>query len=87
MKKIKDPRVARRLRIKRGLKKKIFGTTQKPRLSVFRSNTSIYAQIIDDVQGRTLVGFSSRNKSLIHEKLPKTEISRLVGKKITSRYN
>ncbi|MCM8824093.1 MAG: 50S ribosomal protein L18 [Candidatus Omnitrophica bacterium] len=85
MKKIKDPRVLRRLRIKKGLKKKILGTPQRPRLSVFRSNTSIYAQIIDDVQGKTLVGFSSRNKALINEKLPKTEISRLVGKKLAEK--
>lgn len=85
MKKIKDPRVARRLRIKRGLKKKIFGTTEKPRLSVFRSNTSIYAQIIDDIQRKTLVGCSSRNKAFANQKLTKTEVSRLVGKMLAEK--
>jgi large subunit ribosomal protein L18 len=85
MKKIKDPRVARRLRIKRGLRKRIFGTSERPRLSVFRSNTSIYAQIIDDVQGRTIVGFSSRNKALQGQKLTKTEVSRIVGKMLAEK--
>ncbi|HEX8041900.1 MAG TPA: 50S ribosomal protein L18, partial [Chryseosolibacter sp.] len=44
----------RRERIKLGVRKKINGTHERPRLSVFRSNTGIYAQIIDDVKGVTL---------------------------------
>lgn len=85
MKKVKDNKVARRLRIKRGLRKRIFGTPERPRLSVFRSNTSIYAQIIDDVQGKTLVGFSSKNKSIAGQKITKTEQSRLVGKMLAQK--
>ncbi len=49
----------RRLRIKRGVRRKVFGTAEKPRLSVFKSNKGIYAQIIDDVQGHTLASASS----------------------------
>ena len=49
----------RRERIKMGVRKKISGTNDRPRLSVFRSNTGIYAQIIDDVKGVTLASASS----------------------------
>ena len=50
---------ARRLRIRRGIRNKISGTADRPRLSVFKSNKGIYAQIIDDVQGHTLASASS----------------------------
>lgn len=49
----------RRLRIKRSIRKKVTGTQSRPRLSVFRSNKCIYAQIIDDVDGKTLANASS----------------------------
>ncbi|TAE40491.1 MAG: 50S ribosomal protein L18 [Runella slithyformis] len=49
----------RRERIKRRIKKKIAGTSERPRLSVFRSNSRLYAQIIDDSIGKTLVSTSS----------------------------
>ena len=49
----------RRLRIKRSIRNKISGTSERPRLSVFRSNKNIYAQIIDDLSGRTLAAVSS----------------------------
>jgi large subunit ribosomal protein L18 len=49
----------RRVKIKKGIRGKISGTAQRPRLSVFRSNTAIYAQLIDDVAGKTLVSASS----------------------------
>jgi large subunit ribosomal protein L18 len=49
----------RRTRVKRGIRKKIFGTSERPRLSVFRSNKNIYAQLIDDLNGRTLVAANS----------------------------
>ncbi|KUG06486.1 50S ribosomal protein L18 [Solirubrum puertoriconensis] len=51
----------RRLRIKRHIRTKVSGTAERPRLSVFRSNKGIYAQIIDDTAGRTLVAASSKN--------------------------
>jgi len=52
------------LRRKYHVRKKVFGTPDKPRLSVFRSNRHIYAQIIDDVVGATLVSASTKTKSL-----------------------
>ena len=51
------------------MRKKVFGTSERPRLSVFRSNKHIYAQIIDDVGGATLVSMSTRAKGL-REQLP-----------------
>jgi len=49
----------RRLRVKRGIRGKIGGTPERPRLTVFRSNRHIYAQLIDDRDGQTLVAASS----------------------------
>jgi len=49
----------RRAKIKRRIRKKVFGTTAVPRLSVFRSNKQIYAQIIDDTTGKTLASAGS----------------------------
>ncbi len=49
----------RRIRIKRRIRKNISGTTASPRLSVFRSNKSIYAQVINDEDGKTIVSASS----------------------------
>lgn len=54
----------RRLRIRYRIRKIVTGTATKPRLSVFRSNKEIYAQLIDDVNGVTLVAASSRDKGL-----------------------
>lgn len=50
----------RRVRVKRGIRKKILGTTERPRLSVFRSNRHIYAQLIDDLNGVTVAAASSQ---------------------------
>ncbi|MEQ8244736.1 50S ribosomal protein L18 [Fulvivirga sp.] len=52
-------KINRRLRIKRGIRNKIAGTQEKPRLSIFKSNKGIYAQIIDDSNGHTLTAASS----------------------------
>ncbi len=70
----------RRLRIKRRIRKRISGTTERPRLTVFRSNTDIYVQLIDDSKGVTLAAASSLVKD-IKEKtsINKTEQARLVG--------
>jgi len=69
----------RRQRIKYTIRKKISGTAVKPRLSIFRSNTEIYAQLIDDVNGNTLASASSRQKDVVAQKTNKTEKSKLVG--------
>jgi large subunit ribosomal protein L18 len=52
-------KIKRKLRIKRGIRSKIQGTTNRPRLSVFKSNKGIYAQIIDDSKGHTMTAASS----------------------------
>jgi len=69
------------------VRKKVFGTPERPRLVVFRSNKHIYVQIIDDVAGHTLVAASTLDKEL-RDKLDKTwtkeaarEVGRLVGKR------
>ena len=68
---IKRPNTnAQRLKRHKRVRGKISGTPERPRLNVFRSNTNIYAQVIDDVTGKTLVSASSLEKgfelSLIH---------------------
>lgn len=73
----------KRLRIKRRVRGKISGTAELPRLSVYKSNKEIYAQIIDDASGTTLVSASSREKGI--EKGTKTEMSAAVGKKIAEK--
>jgi large subunit ribosomal protein L18 len=70
----------RRKRIKNRIRKIVSGTGSQPRLSVFRSNKEIYAQIIDDVTGKTICAASSRDKSINSEKGTKSEIAALVGK-------
>ncbi|MDR1877307.1 MAG: 50S ribosomal protein L18 [Flavobacteriaceae bacterium] len=75
----------KRIRVKRRVRKNIFGTAEKPRLSVYRSNKEIYAQLIDDNSGKTLAFASSREKEVVGEKGTKTEISTLVGKKLAEK--
>ncbi len=76
-------KVTRRERIKRGIRKSLEGTSQRPRLSVFRSNRAIYAQIIDDSKGHTLVSVSSTEI----DKKAKLGVatSKSVGKKVAEK--
>jgi large subunit ribosomal protein L18 len=69
----------KRQKIRYRIRKKISGSADKPRLSVFRSNNEIYVQLIDDLQGRTLAAASSRDKDIAAQKTTKTEKSKLVG--------
>ena len=71
-------KVERRLRIKRRIRKVVSGTADCPRLSVFRSNMQISAQLIDDTVGKTLVSVSSLSKD-IASKGTKLEIAAAVG--------
>jgi large subunit ribosomal protein L18 len=64
-------KLERRQKIRYNIRKKIAGTTQKPRLSVFRSNVDIYAQLIDDDNGVTLAAASSREKDIAARKCRK----------------
>jgi large subunit ribosomal protein L18 len=66
----------RRIRIKRSIRGKVSGTPECPRLSVFRSNKQIYAQVIDDTKGNTLAAASSLK---ITEKATKKEVAAKVG--------
>jgi large subunit ribosomal protein L18 len=72
-------KVIRRQKIKFGIRKKISGTKQKPRLSVFRSNNDIYVQLIDDDGSQTLAAASSRDKDIVAQKGNKVDKSKLVG--------
>ena len=58
--KYKNPKEAARVRRKKGIRKKVFGTPERPRLSVYRSNKHIYAQVIDDTTGQTLASASTQ---------------------------
>ena len=75
----------RRSRIKNRIRKIITGTKTNPRLSVFRSNKEIYAQIINDETGETLAAASSRDKDLTGKGSSKTEQAGLVGKLIAEK--
>ncbi len=75
----------RRERIHKRIRKVSFGTAERPRMSVFRSNKEIYAQLIDDAQGITLVAASSRDKELSKAKGTKSEIATQVGKAIAEK--
>lgn len=74
-----------RQKIKYRIRKKISGVAAKPRLSVFRSNSDIYAQLIDDNNGVTLAAASSREKDIVAQKAPKIEKSKLVGAAIARK--
>ncbi|MBC7382574.1 MAG: 50S ribosomal protein L18 [Bacteroidia bacterium] len=72
----------RRKKIRARIRSRVAGTAQKPRLSVFRSNKYIYAQLIDDLTGKTLVATSSRS---ISDKATNVEVSALVGKALAEK--
>lgn len=76
-------KASRKLRIKRGIRNKIKGTAQRPRLSVYKSNTAIYGQLIDDVNGQTLSTSSSRE--LGDFKNINIERSKEAGKKLAEK--
>jgi large subunit ribosomal protein L18 len=78
-------KMQRRQKIRFNIRRKVSGTAQKPRLSVFRSNTEIYAQLIDDVNGFTLASASSKDKVIAAQKVTKSEKSKLVGQAIAQK--
>jgi large subunit ribosomal protein L18 len=83
-----NPKVksTRRQNIRFRIRRKIGeGTAQKPRLSVFRSNTEIYAQLIDDANGVTLASASSKDKDIKAQKGNKVEKSKMVGAAIARK--
>jgi large subunit ribosomal protein L18 len=82
-----DAKVTSRLRRKRSIRKRLSGTGQRPRLSVYRSSKHIYAQVVDDVTGTTLVSASTQSpelkESLVGKK--KSEHATLVGQLIAKK--
>ena len=76
-------KLKRRAKIKRRIRKNIFGTSNTPRLCVFRSNKQIYAQIIDDTCGKTLVSASTINNKAA--KGTKVEQAAIIGKEVAEK--
>jgi len=80
-----------RLKRKKRIRRKVWGTSEKPRLVVFRSAKHVYVQLIDDTSGKTLTGVSTLTKDIrdtladIRKKEGKVGVSKLVGKAIAER--
>ncbi len=75
----------RRSRIRMRIRKVVYGTNERPRLSVFRSNKDIYVQLIDDLHGMTILAASSRNPEIADQKLTRTEQARKVGQLVAQK--
>ncbi len=87
---IQELKKKRRIRRKAHIRKRISGTAERPRLTVFRSNLHIYAQIIDDVANKTVVSASSLEKDIMAQIKPemnKTQQSVLVGTELAKKAN
>ena len=82
---MKIDKVYRRNRIRNRIRKVVKGTNERPRLAVYRSNNEIYAQLIDDLNHKTLLAYSSLNKDVSSQKIKKIEKSKLVGKTIAQK--
>jgi len=79
-------KLERRTRIRMRIRKKISGSTEKPRLAVFRSNKQIYVQVIDDLTGATILSASSKEKDIAAKTgIKKTEQAAFVGKLLAAR--
>ncbi len=75
-------KLKRRKRIKKGIRRRIAGTAEMPRISVFKSNRAIYAQLVDDVKGHTLTSVSSAE---LGKKAVNIDVSKEVGKKFAEK--
>jgi large subunit ribosomal protein L18 len=80
-----NTKVIRRQKIRYRIRKKVGGTAQTPRLSVFRSNKDIYVQLIDDTNGTTLASASSRDKDIVAQKGTKSDKSKMVGAALATK--
>ncbi|MEQ1552555.1 MAG: 50S ribosomal protein L18 [Ferruginibacter sp.] len=74
-----------RQKIRFRIRKKVNGTASMPRLTVFRSNSDIYAQLINDETGTTIAGASSKQKDIAAQKAPKVDKSKMVGESIAKK--
>ena len=75
----------RRKRIHFRVRNKIKGTAERPRVSVFRSNNEIYCQLVDDINGHTIVSASSREKAFREAAVKKVDKAKLIGKALAER--
>jgi large subunit ribosomal protein L18 len=80
-----DNKLIRRQKIKYRIRKKVSGSAARPRLSVYRSNTDLYLQLIDDLEGKTLAAASTKDKDIKAQSGTKTEKSKLVGAAISRK--
>jgi len=80
-----NTKLEQRQKIRYRIRKKVAGTAEKPRLAIFRSNSDIYAQLIDDTKGFTLAAASSRDKDISAQKITKVEKSKLVGQAVARK--
>lgn len=81
----RNPKQAARVKRKVHIRKRVAGTPDKPRLSVFRSARHIYAQLVDDTSGRTLAAASTLDKELRGKKLKKMDAAKAVGALVAER--
>ena len=77
--KIKDKKKYSRLKIKHRVRKNVNGTQERPRMSVYRSNSEIYVQLIDDIAEKTVLAASSKDKGIAGQKVTRIEQAKLVG--------
>lgn len=82
-----NPREVARIKRKKRIRKNVNGTEERPRLTVFRSDKHIYAQIVDDVQGITLVSSSTLTAEFKEKEAPKGKVgaAKLVGELVAAR--
>ena len=80
-----NTKTKKRNKIKKRIRKVVFGTSERPRMTVFRSNKAIYAQIINDKEEKTLVSASSIDKDLKLSSNNKTEVAKQVGVSIGNK--
>ncbi|AGY54398.1 50S ribosomal protein L18 [Bacteroidales bacterium CF] len=80
-------KIERRKRIQHRIRKVVNGTPERPRLAVFRSNKQIYVQLINDIEGITIISASSRDKEVVEtcKGKPGIEIAKIVGKLAAQR--
>jgi large subunit ribosomal protein L18 len=79
-------KLEKRTRIKMRIRKKISGTAEKPRLAVYRSNKQIYVQVVDDLNKKTILSASSKEKEASGKPgIKKTDQASLVGKLLASK--
>ncbi len=75
----------RRQRIKYRIRKRLSGSGERPRMTVYRSNKQIYVQLIDDASGQTLVSASSKEKEIASQTVNKIDQAKLVGKRLAEK--